>query len=186
MASDAVATAVLEVGQDADRAGKYLTFRLGDEEYGVEILKVKEIIGLLPITPVPRTPEFIRGVLNLRGKIIPVLDLRRKFGMGRVDDTEFTCIVVVDAKMRGSSALMGVLVDTVSEVVDIPEGEIEDAPCFGDSLDTTFILGMAKHKSSVKILLNIEAVLAERGVVELATMTEQDLAQVAASDVKGE
>ena len=186
MASEMATPVVVEARADTDRGGKYLTFRLGDEEYGVEILKVKEIIGLLPITPVPRTPEFIRGVLNLRGKIIPVLDLRQKFGMGRAEDTEFTCIVVVDTAVRGNSALMGVLVDTVSEVVDVPEADIEDAPRFGDAIDTTFILGMAKHKSSVKILLDIEAVLAEQGVVEIAAMTEQDLARLTAGDMREE
>lgn len=186
MASRAGATALSDVAVDVDRGGKYLTFRLGDEEYGVEILKVKEIIGLLPITAVPRTPEFIRGVLNLRGKIIPVLDLRQKFGMGQAPDTELTCVVVVDARLNGISALMGVLVDTVSEVVDISADEIEDAPCFGEALDTAFILGMAKHRSSVKILLNIDAVLSEGGIVEMAAMTEQDLARISAGDAEEE
>lgn len=170
MASKAAVAVARRDAEDGEaRAGKYLTFRLGDEEYGVEILKVKEIIGMMPITSVPRTPEFIRGVLNLRGKVIPVLDLRRKFGMGGAEDTEFTCIVVVDAALRGTSALMGIVVDTVSEVVDISTEEVVDAPCFGASVDTTFILGMAKHRDSVKILLNIEAVLSEPGVVEIAT-----------------
>lgn len=166
----------------AVRAGKFLTFKLDAEEYGVEILRVKEIIGLMDVTAVPRTPDFIRGVVNLRGRIIPVLDLRQKFGMGRVEDTEFTCIIVVDVPLRGNSAQMGVLVDTVSEVIDIAEQDIEDAPDFGASLDTGFILGMAKHKSSVKILLNIQAVLAEPGVVEVATMAEPELARAASKD----
>lgn len=164
-------------GAVATAAGieKYLTFRLGSEEYGVEILKVKEIIGLLPITGVPRTPAFIRGVVNLRGKIIPVLDLRAKFDLGAVEDTELTCIVVVDADPvgTGASVLMGLIVDAVSEVVDIPEDEIEDASCFGTALDTTFIVGLAKHRSTVKILLNIEAVLAEPGVLEMAATAQE-------------
>lgn len=166
------------------RGGKYLTFMLGDEEYGVEILKVKEIIGLMDITTVPRTPHFVRGVVNLRGRIIPVLDLRKKFGMGAVEDTEFTCIVVVDARIRDASLLMGVLVDTVSEVVDIASDDIEDAPDFGAALDTGFILGMAKHKGHVKILLNIEAVLAEPGVVEIAALADQGLAPAAGDEEK--
>jgi purine-binding chemotaxis protein CheW len=162
---------------------KYLTFKLGPEEYGVDILKVKEIIGMLPITMVPRTPEAVRGVVNLRGKIIPVLDLGTKFGMGKVEDTEVTCIVVVDADPRhtGTPVLMGLIVDSVSEVVDIPADEVEDASCFGMALDTTFIVGLAKHRSTVKILLNIEAVLAEPGVLELAA-TAQELALAGASD----
>lgn len=170
----------------AAEAEKYLTFRLGSEEYGVEILKVKEIIGLLPITAVPRTAEFIRGVVNLRGKIIPVLDLRTKFGMGYVEDSELTCIIVVDADPRatGSSVLMGLIVDSVSEVVDIPPEEIEEAACFGSALDTTFIVGLAKHRSTVKILLNIEAVLAEPGVLEMA-QTAQELAGEAVQGEEG-
>lgn len=166
-------------------AGKYLTFRLGAEEYGVEILRVKEIIGLLPITAVPRMPEFIRGVINLRGKIIPVLDLRQKFGMGMVEHTELTCVVVVEARIRGTDAQMGALVDSVSDVVDITDAEIESAPDFGANVDTEFILGMAKHKSSVKILLNIQAVLSEAGVVELATATSEMLARPDSGPVEG-
>lgn len=169
MGVEAAAVVRPTAGDGTGRAGKYLTFRLGDEEYGVEIMRVKEIIGLMPITHVPRTPAFIRGVLNLRGKVIPVLDLRRKFGMSTAEDTEFTCIVVVEASVHGSAALMGIVVDTVSEVVDISAEEVVDAPSFGVSTDTTFILGMAKHRSAVKILLNIEAVLSEPGVVEMAT-----------------
>ncbi len=180
----AVAVPSSVLSDEVERGGKYLTFRLGAEEYGVEILKVREIIGLLAITAVPRTPDFVRGVVNLRGKIIPVLDLRMKFGMGQVDDTEFTCIVVVDAEVNGRAAHIGVIVDTVSEVVQIADAEIEETPYFGEALDTGFILGMAKHRSGVKILLNIEAVLAESGVVEVATMAAQELARVSESEEK--
>ena len=175
MGVDTAEVARPTAGDGRQRAGKYLTFRLGDEEYGVEIMRVKEIIGLMPITHVPRTPAFIRGVLNLRGKVIPVLDLRRKFAMAAVEDTEFTCIVVVEASLRGNSALMGIVVDTVSEVVDIAAEEVVDPPSFGAATDTTFILGMAKHRSAVKILLNIEAVLSEPGVVEMATAAAQEI-----------
>lgn len=168
-----------EASSTAVRAGtdKYLTFRLDVEEYGVDILKVREIVGLLPITHVPKTQEFIAGVVNLRGKIIPVLDLRRKFGMGHVEDTDVTCIVVVDTVQAGDDVLMGLLVDTVSEVVDISADDIESASCFGDALDSHYILGLAKHRSGVKILLNIESVLAEPGLLELTTtVAEQALA----------
>jgi purine-binding chemotaxis protein CheW len=142
-----------------DLAGKYLTFRLGAEEYGLEILKVREIIGLMDITAVPRTPHFIRGVINLRGKVIPVIELRKKFGMNSAEDTEQTCIIVVDASRTGETIQIGILVDSVSEVLDIRSDDIEDTPSFGANFDTRFILGMAKAKGSVKILLNIEAVL---------------------------
>lgn len=157
-----------QVGTD-----KYLTFQLGDEEYGVDILQVREIVGLMPITPVPRTQCFIRGVVNLRGKIIPVLDLRTRFDMGKVEDSEVTCIVVVDTVQRGNAVLMGLLVDTVSEVIDIPATEIESAACFGDALDAHYVLGLAKHRTGVKILLNIEAVLADPGLIDMATAAEE-------------
>lgn len=142
-----------------DKGGKYLTFVLGEEEYGLEILKVREIIGVMDITVVPRTPEFIRGVINLRGKIIPVVDLRAKFNMEVIDITEETCIIVVDVVLNGETAEMGILVDKVSEVLDIASADIEDPPSFGSSFDTQFIMGMAKAKDSVKILLNVDAVL---------------------------
>lgn len=147
-------------GSSADgRAGKYLTFRLDAEEYGLEILKVREIIGLMEITKVPRTPHYIRGVINLRGKVIPVLDLRSKFGMEVLADTEETCIIVVDVTNEEGSILMGILVDAVSEVLDIQENEIENPPTFGAEVDTRFILGIGKVKNSVKILLDIDKVL---------------------------
>ena len=140
-------------------AGKYLTFKLAEEEYGLEILKVREIIGLLPITSLPRTPVFVRGVINLRGKVIPVIDLRQKFGLDVADDTNQTCIIVVDVTGQTGGIQVGILVDSVSEVLDIRGEDIEDPPMFGSSVDTAFILGMAKAKGTVKILLNIEKVL---------------------------
>ncbi len=149
---------VLEQTQEAltkAKVGKYLTFVLGKEQYGIEILKVREIIGVMSITPIPRTPDFIKGVINLRGKVIPVIDLRLKFDMDEIEHTSETCIIVVDVK----GVLIGTLVDTVSEVLDITEEEIEPAPSFGSSIDTEYILGMAKSKDSVKILLDINRVL---------------------------
>lgn len=140
-------------------AGKYLTFRLGEEEFGVEILKVREIIGLMGITVVPRTPSFIRGVINLRGKIIPVVDLRLKFAMSATQDTELTCIIVVDMSVEDQNVQMGILVDSVSEVLDIPGSSIEPTPAFGAGVNTNFILGMARIENEVKILLHIEDVL---------------------------
>ncbi len=135
--------------------GKYLTFVLCNEEYGLEILKVRDIMGLQDITPIPQTPDFIKGVINIRGKVIPVIDLRLKFNMPPVDYTKETCIVVVDV----DSLLIGLIVDTVSEVVDIKEDDIEPPPSFGQKVDIGFILGMAKSKETVKILLHIDRVL---------------------------
>jgi purine-binding chemotaxis protein CheW len=144
---------------DKKREGKYLTFALADEEYGISILKVREIIGMLPITSVPQTPSFVKGVINLRGKVIPIMDLRSKFGMPPIDYTEKTSIIVVDIGAVSGSIQIGVVVDHVSEVVNIRGDDIEDTPTFGTSLDTAFILGMAKIGKSVKILLEIDRVL---------------------------
>lgn len=152
----------------AEQTGKYLTFALGGEEYGLEILKVREIIGLMDITVVPRTPSFVRGVINLRGKIIPVVDLRVKFGMEAIENTEETCIIVVEVTRNSKSIEMGILVDKVSEVLDIQGEEIEGPPSFGSGFDASFIMGMAKAKDSVKILLNIDAVLSSEEVMELS------------------
>ncbi len=153
MAENEASTAVAEA--TADLGGKYLTFRLADEEYGLEILKVREIMGMMEITAVPRTPEFVRGVINLRGNVIPVIDLRLKFGMEAVEQTEETCIIVVDVE----GMEMGIVVDRVSEVLDIVAEEIQDAPSFGVSVDTDFILGIGKANDQVTILLNISEVL---------------------------
>lgn len=142
-----------------NREGKYLTFTLAEEEYGIGILKVKEIIGMMPITTVPRTPGFVKGVINLRGKVIPVVDLRLKFGMVEMGYTERTCIIVVEIAGQGGSVLIGIVVDSVSEVLNIKENDIEDTPTFGAKLDTDYILGMAKMNGGVKILLDIDKVL---------------------------
>ena len=150
-----------------DREGKYLTFSLADEEYGVGILKIKEIIGMMPITTVPQTPEFVKGVINLRGKVIPVIDLRLRFGMKKSDYTDRTCIIVVDLKSQATDILIGVVVDSVSEVLNIKGEDIEDTPTFGTSLNTAYILGMAKMEGGVKILLDIDRVLSEEEVAAL-------------------
>ncbi len=144
-------------------AGKYLTFKLDEEEYGIEILKVIEIIGLQKITPVPRTPDYVKGVINLRGIIHPVMDLKKKFGMTDTEYTDQTCIIVVTIEKDDSKEQIGVLVDSVSEVVDIGAGEIEEVPHMGNNLNADFITGMAKDKEneSVKILLNVEKILSK-------------------------
>jgi purine-binding chemotaxis protein CheW len=139
--------------------GKYLTFTLDGEEYGIAIRKIKEIIGMMVITYVPQTPGFVKGVINLRGKVIPVVDLRLKFGMEAIEYTERTCIVVVEIMNHDNDVQIGIVVDTVSEVLNIKEDEVEDTPTFGSRFDTRFIRGMAKIDDEVKILLNIDNVL---------------------------
>lgn len=142
-------------------AGKYLTFQLGNEEYGLEILKVKEIIKMMEITKVPKTPVFVRGVINLRGKVIPVIDLRIKFGMPTVDTTEKTCIIVVQVSRESGKITMGIIVDEVSEVLNIQAENIEPTPEFGTSVDTAFILGMGKLEKKVVMLLDVDKVLSK-------------------------
>ncbi|MEI8344762.1 MAG: chemotaxis protein CheW, partial [Candidatus Omnitrophota bacterium] len=137
--------------------GKFLTFALGHEEYGLEILEVREIIGLMEITAVPEVPEYVKGVINLRGKIIPVIDLRLKFGMAKVEYTKETCIIVLNV----TNTLMGIVVDRVCEVVDIAQDNIEPPPNFGAKIQTEFITGIGKVGEKVKILLNIQKVLTE-------------------------
>ncbi len=157
----------MELASEVVKLNKYLTFALSDEEYGLEILKVREIIGQMEITRVPRMPGFVRGVINLRGRVIPVVDLRAKFEMDKVEDTEETCIIVVEL----GEILMGAVVDRVCEVLDIPEREIEATPSFGARIDTEFILGIGKAKGRVIILLDIRKALTSEEVTMLAETT---------------
>ena len=150
-----------------DKDGKYLTFSLAEEEYGIGILKIKEIIGMMPITTVPRTPEFVKGVINLRGKVIPVMDLRLRFGMKEIDYSERTCIVVVEIEGTSGTVMIGVVVDSVSEVLNIKGEDVEETPTFGAKMNTDYILGMAKMEGGVKILLDIDRVLSEDEIVDL-------------------
>ena len=142
-----------------DQDGKYLTFVLDGEEYGIGILKIKEIIGMMPITTVPQTPEFVKGVINLRGKVIPVIDLRLRFGMDMIDYSERTCIIVVEIEGTAKTVQIGIVVDSVSEVLNIKIEDIEETPTFGTKLTTDYFLGMAKMEGGVKILLDIDKVL---------------------------
>ena len=151
----------------SELAGKYLTFFIGEETYGLEILKVQEIIGMQEISKVPRTPEYVKGVFNLRGKVIPVADLRLKFGMEEQKRTRHTCIIIVNVQNEGKEVNMGTIVDQVSEVAEISGDEIEPAPSFGNQVATNFIMGMTKTKDSVKILLDIDKVLAEGDIEAL-------------------
>jgi len=142
-------------------AGKHLTFTLHGESYGIDVLQVREIIRNSAITAVPQMPAHIRGVINLRGKIIPVMDLRVRFGFAGAKDTELTCIIVVQAKLSdGKITQMGLIVDGVEEVVNLTDSDIEETPDFGGKISTNYIIGMAKVKGTLKTLLNIDRVLA--------------------------
>jgi len=166
--ADELKTVAQAIKATTIKTGKYLTFSLEKEEYGIGILKVKEIIGMMPITSVPRTPEFVKGVVNLRGKVIPVLDLRTKFEMASIPYTERTCIIVVEIDSEHATILIGIVVDSVCEVLNIREDEIEETPKFGTQLKHDYILGMAKRDGGVKILLNIDRVLSSEEITEIA------------------
>lgn len=146
------------------RAGKYLTFHLADEEFGIRVLKVREIMGLQEITAVPQTPRHIKGVINLRGKVVPVIDLRLKFGLADAEYTQRTCIIVTQVQGESSAILMGIVVDGVSEVLNLTAPEIEDTPDFGEDIAGRYLLGMAKVKGKVKILLDIDKVLSTQEI----------------------
>lgn len=157
-----------EVSAVGDKlAGKYLTFKLADEEYGLEILKVQEIIQMQKVTKVPKTPEFVRGVINLRGKVIPVIVLRRKFGMSENEDTDKTCIIVVQIANGGKPLTLGIIIDEVSEVLDIKSGDIQETPSFGGGINMDFIMGVGKIGDKVKLLLDIEKVLTAADMISL-------------------
>jgi purine-binding chemotaxis protein CheW len=156
------------VATQADaRAGKYLTFQLSNEEFGIRVLKVREIMGIQEITAVPQTPTHIKGVINLRGKVVPVIDLRLKFGLAAADYTQRTCIIVTQVQGESGPVLMGIVVDGVSEVLNLTGTEIEDTPDFGEELSGGYLLGMAKVKDKVKILLDIDRVLSTQDLHNL-------------------
>jgi purine-binding chemotaxis protein CheW len=155
------------VKASAEKEGKYLTFTLAEEEYGIGILKIKEIIGMMPITTVPQTPEFVKGVINLRGKVIPVIDLRLRFSMDSIDYTERTCIIVVEIEGSAGTVQIGIVVDAVSEVLNVNAEDVEETPSFGAKLNTDYILGMAKMEGGVKILLDIDRVLGSEEIAAL-------------------
>jgi purine-binding chemotaxis protein CheW len=149
----------------ADGGGKFLTFYLGEEEYGIEILKVQEIIPMMPVTRVPRTPDAVKGVINLRGKIIPVMDIRLKFGMEAREYDSETCVIVV----QKAGPDLGVIVDRVCEVLDIDSADVEDVPAFGMNVNTEFLLGIGNTNGRVRLLLNLEKVLANPDISEVST-----------------
>lgn len=150
------------------QAGKYLTVVLDNEAYGLNVLKIREIIRMQKITPVPQMPAFVKGVINLRGRVIPIVDLRVKFGL-KAEFAERTCIVVVQVKLANDQVVqMGLIVDSVEEVVNLTAQEIEPVPEFGTRIDTTYLLGMAKIKDQVKTLLDIDRVVAPETMQTIA------------------
>ena len=165
-------SAIAEIPQTQAHGGKYLTFALGPEEYGLEILKVREIFGYMDITAVPRTPSYVKGVINLRGQVISVIDLRGRFGMPPAERTEQTCIIVVEINFENRRISVGIIVDRVSEVLNIPGQQIEPPPGFGQNIDTSFILGIGKIGQSVKILLDIDRVLTQEDIADVKAITE--------------
>ena len=156
--------------------GKYLTFVLGDEEYGIDITRVKEIIGVMAVMRISGTPPYIKGVINLRGNVIPVIDLRLKFAMPEISHTRETVFIVVEV----SGALVGIVVDTVREALNIHGADIEPSPRFGSRLNTDFILGMGKAQGKVKILLDIEKALSAEDTAFLASMMKEETGLIAA------
>ncbi len=152
----------------AQCAGKYLTVNLDEEAYGLAVLKVREIIRMQKITPIPQMPDYVRGVLNLRGRVIPVVDLRVKFGL-KAEFAERTCIVVVQVKLPSTQSVqMGLIVDSVEEVVNLNAQDIEPTPDFGTRIDTSYLLGMAKVKGQVKTLLDIDRVVGSDTVEQIS------------------
>lgn len=156
----------------SNQTAKYLTFGLALEEYGLEILKVQEIIGMMEITCIPKMPPIIRGVINLRGKLVPVIDMREKFLLNHQEDTEKTCIIVVQIFEKGAPITIGILVDFVSEVLDIPLSNIEPPPSFGSSVDVKFILGMGKITDKVVIILDIDKILTDEDNTLISSITK--------------
>ncbi len=153
------------------RAGKYLTFALGKEEFAIQVLRVREIMGIQEITAVPQTPEHVKGVLNLRGKVVPVVDLRLKFDLPEQEYTARSCIIVAQIESRAGKLLIGIIVDGVSEVLTLAAADIEDTPDFGSGVETPYILGMAKVKNKVKILLDINMLFTAQEVERLGDVT---------------
>jgi purine-binding chemotaxis protein CheW len=172
---------VAKTGQEAHgvnqarvpEGGKFLTFLMANEKYGLEILKVREIMGMMDVTSIPTTPAFIRGVINLRGKVIPVVDLRLKFGIEAKEDTQRTCIIVVHLTHTAQEMTMGIIVDEVSDVLDIDRNQIEPPPSFGANIRTDFILGMGKIDQKVMTMLDIDRVLTEQEVALVESSAEK-------------
>jgi purine-binding chemotaxis protein CheW len=172
MATSVLTPAELSTAKADNRAGKYLVFHLGEEEFGIQVQKVREIMGVQDITQVPQTPPHVKGVINLRGKVIPVVDLRLKFDMPAREYTHRTCIIVVQISSPRGTMLMGIVVDGVVEVLNIAGADVEDTPSFGQEVELSYVMGLAKLKGKVKILLDIDQVMTARELVRLDLATK--------------
>jgi purine-binding chemotaxis protein CheW len=157
-----------------ERGSQYLTFRLGEEVFALDIAQVREVLDYTPITRVPRMPEFMRGVINLRGSVVPVVDLRQKFGMSVTERTVNTCIVIAEVTIEGERTLLGALADSVQEVIDLEPGQIEPPPRIGASVRTEFIRGMGKRDGGFVIILDVDRVFSagELSLVQEAGVAE--------------
>ncbi len=166
-------------GVITERAGKYLTFELGIEVYGLPVLRVREVIGKQVAAKVPHAPDYVKGVINLRGKVIPIIDLRMKFGLEQIEQTDRTCIIVVQLNVRGATILAGAVVDRVSEVVTLSAADIEDTPDFGDGTTLPYVLGIAKTKDGVRILVDPDVLF------EVAHLQQIQAAMKAHGEIEG-
>ena len=156
---------------------QYLTYKLGAEVFALDISKVREVLDFTTVTKVPRTPDFMRGVINLRGSVVPVVDLRLKFGMSATEKTVNTCVIIVEVAVDGETTVLGALADSVQEVIDLAQGQIEPAPKIGTKLNTDFIKGMGKQDERFIIILDIDKVF---------SVDELSLVQAAHADAAGE
>jgi len=150
---------------------QYLTFKLGDEVFALDITKVREVLDFTTVTKVPRTPEFMRGVINLRGSVVPVVDLRLKFGMSKTENNVNTCIIITEVTVDNDTTILGALADSVQEVLDLEPGNIAPAPKIGTKLRTEFIKGMGRRDDRFIIILDIDKVFS---VDELALVKQED------------
>lgn len=153
---------------------QYLTFKLADEIFALDVAKVREILEYTNITKIPQTPEFMRGVINLRGSVVPVIDMRLKFGLSATEQTINTCIIVVEVTLDGDTTVLGALADSVQEVVEMEPEQIEPAPHIGTRLNTAFIKGMGKHEEHFVMILDIDRVFSDSEMAVLQTTTDHE------------
>jgi purine-binding chemotaxis protein CheW len=158
--------------EGAAEINQYLTFNLSDEVFALDITKVREVLEYTNVTKVPRTPEFMRGVINLRGSVVPVVDLRRKFGMNAAEKTVNTCIIIVEVSYDGESTVLGAIADAVKEVFELDAAQIEPAPKIGTRLNNDFIKGMGKHSDEFIIILDIDKIFSVEELSMAAAGTE--------------
>ena len=162
---------------------QYLTFMLGDEQYAVNVKNVREILELANITQIPCTYEFMRGVINLRGSVVPVIDMRLKFDMAATEKTIDTCIIVIETKIEDDLIVIGALADSVLEVIDLDQNQIEPPPGIGTKIDINFILGVGKYEDEFIIILDMAKVFSEKDISELLKDVNKDLSEQETSPI---